>query len=299
MVRVLAEVASNDGFRAGLVVTTLAFGLRHGIDWDHIAAITDITSSQDAPRQSMLFATLYALGHAVVVVLIGSLAVIAGDFLPSGVDAVMERVVGVTLLLLGTYVFWALIRDRRDFRMRSRWMLLFSTISRVSRRVRRKDVVIEHDHLHAEPHGHGEQVAVGEPVADAVPVRVETRHQHRHVHRVPMPDDPFTNYGRATAFFVGMLHGVGAETATQLVVFLAAAKAGGTVEGELLLLVFVFGLMVSNSGIALASTFGFVNATRSFKVYATVAVITGAFSLVIGAVFLFGQGGVLPAIFGG
>jgi len=29
----------------GLILTALGFGLRHGIDWDHIAAIADISSS--------------------------------------------------------------------------------------------------------------------------------------------------------------------------------------------------------------------------------------------------------------
>ena len=35
------------------------------------------------------------------------------------------------------------------------------------------------------------------------------------------------NYGRRTAFGVGMIHGVGAETPTQVLIFLAAAGASG------------------------------------------------------------------------
>ena len=37
----------------GVLVTGLLLGIRHGFDWDHIAAITDITSTTataDAPR---------------------------------------------------------------------------------------------------------------------------------------------------------------------------------------------------------------------------------------------------------
>jgi len=30
-----------------LIATGLGLGLRHGIDWDHIAAITDITGTMD------------------------------------------------------------------------------------------------------------------------------------------------------------------------------------------------------------------------------------------------------------
>ena len=32
----------------GILVTGLLLGIRHGIDWDHIAAITDITSTAAA-----------------------------------------------------------------------------------------------------------------------------------------------------------------------------------------------------------------------------------------------------------
>jgi len=114
-----------------------------------------------------------------------------------------------------------------------------------------------------------------------------------------MPDDPFLAYGRATSFLVGMLHGVGAETPTQVLVFVAAAGAGGRVAGVLLLVAFVAGLLASNTLIAATSTVGFLNAARSFAVYAGVAVLTGTFSLVIGSMFLFGRSTLLPAIFGG
>jgi hypothetical protein len=83
-----------------------------------------------------------------------------------------------------------------------------------------------------------------------------------------------------------------------VLVFLAAARAGSRL-GELLLVVFILGLVTSNTGIAFASTLGYLNAARSFRVYATVAVVTGVFSLVIGALFVLGSSSVLPALLGG
>ena len=65
----------------GVVLSAFFFGFRHGIDWDHIAAITDITSTQDTRGKSMFFGTLYALGHALVVLVIGSLAILVGESL--------------------------------------------------------------------------------------------------------------------------------------------------------------------------------------------------------------------------
>src|SRR6476659_8611737 len=113
------EDVAVEGFQLGLLVTAYGLGFRHGIDWDHIAAITDIAGTQDQPRRSMGLATLYATGHAAVVFALGVLAIALGDLVPDAFDRAMERVVGVTLIALGIWVFVALARQGRHFRMRS------------------------------------------------------------------------------------------------------------------------------------------------------------------------------------
>jgi len=40
--------AAGETFGIGVIVSAFLFGFRHGIDWDHIAAITDITSTTAA-----------------------------------------------------------------------------------------------------------------------------------------------------------------------------------------------------------------------------------------------------------
>lgn len=126
---------------------------------------------------------------------------------------------------------------------------------------------------------------------------VDHRHGHRHLGTVP--DDPLTNYGKPTAFAVGMIHGVGAETPTQVLLFLAAAGAGGPAVGVVLLCCFILGLVTSNSVIGAAGTFGFLGASRNWPVYATISVLTAGFSLVVGTIFLVGHSTLLPAFFGG
>ena len=42
---VLLSATALAGTGLGLLVTGLLLGFRHGFDWDHIAAITDITST--------------------------------------------------------------------------------------------------------------------------------------------------------------------------------------------------------------------------------------------------------------
>jgi cytochrome c biogenesis protein CcdA len=297
--------ATGEAFGIGVLVAAFLFGFRHGIDWDHIAAITDITSSQDDRRSSLLFGTLYALGHALVVFVIGCFAIVLGERLPSGVDSVMERIVGVTLVILGVFVFVSLIRHGREFRMRSRWMLIFSGARAAYRRVRPASASEESDHVHLEQPVHvhaggGDGVAL--EVAEDLPVS-EWHHGHHgrpghHHHKHPEPD-AFMNYGVRTAFVVGMVHGVGAETPTQLVIFLTAAGTSGKAAGVAVLATFILGLLVSNTLITLGTSFGFLRASQNWKIYVTVAVLTGTFSLVIGMLFILGKGSLLPAIFGG
>ncbi|MDQ6909420.1 MAG: hypothetical protein M3Z84_01345 [Actinomycetota bacterium] len=265
MLRLLAAAGADQALGLGLVLTTFGLGFRHGIDWDHIAALTDITSSQGDRRRSMFFATLYALGHALVVFVLGVFAIVLAAELPRSVDAVMQRFVGATLIALGVYVVYALIKHGRDFRLRSRWMLLFDGARRGVRWARSRR---------------------------AVPGTVEVLHDRDQA-------DPFLNYGKATAFGVGMIHGLGAETPTQVLIFLAATGAGGTGVGLALLVCFVLGLIGSNTLIAVAGTFGFLGASRNFKLYVAVSVLIAGFSLVIGTLFLFGRSKVLPGIFGG
>ena len=184
----------------------------------------------------MLFATLYALGHGLVVFTLGLAAILLSANLPKSVDGVMQHFVGATLILLGLYVFYALARHGRDFRMRSRWMLIFSGLRRISRWARHppnRPVVIAHDHEHRLDEAHADARAhdtVSIPTGGSAPSRAVT-HSHHHHHVAATPDDPFMTYGKATSFGIGMIHGVGAETPTQVVIFLTAAGAGGKAAG--------------------------------------------------------------------
>ena len=128
-----------------LLGTGLGLGLRHGIDWDHIAAITDVTSSQHSRRRSLGMGTLYALGHAAVVILLGLVAIWFGTLLPEWVDGYMEKAVGITLLLLGAWLIWSMSRNKGRLVMRSRWMLLFDIAKTGYRKVTRKPPIAPDD----------------------------------------------------------------------------------------------------------------------------------------------------------
>jgi high-affinity nickel permease len=64
------------------LASTAALGLRHGFDYDHIAAISDITSVEPRLTRSMRLGVLYALGHAVTVAVLGSMVIFGRFALP-------------------------------------------------------------------------------------------------------------------------------------------------------------------------------------------------------------------------
>ena len=292
---------ASQTFDFGLVVAALALGLRHGIDWDHIAAITDITASQNSPRAGVRLGTLYVLGHAAVVFVLGVAAILIGDRLPPSADKTMGKVVGVTLIGLGVYVIYSLFRYGRGFRMQSRWMLALRGVRATYRwgkaQLRSGPATsVDHNHAHLAASDYHHEDEVEDLAEPSTRLRGPT---HIHPHRHPDPTDPLASYGTRTALGIGALHGIGAETPTQVLIFLAAAGAGGPATGIIVLTVFLVGLVISNSLITVGSAFGFLAASRRFTVYASVGAVTGVMSLGIGTLLLLGQESILPALLGG
>lgn len=295
----IVAIGRSEGLRIGVVGAAFLYGLRHGIDLDHLAAISDITASQSRVRRSIFLATVYALGHAAVVVALGVLAILAGRRLPAGVDDAMEHVVGVSLLLLGGYVFYSLVRYGRDFRLRSRWAVLYALVRRTLRWFKRApapaQVEIVHSHPDDDP-GHTHLESPATAGVQRAAVAVAGRRRHRHV--LPLPEDPFVEYGVLTAGGIGMLHGIGAETPSQVLLLIAAAGVGGAGAGLVLLGAFVSGLLVSNTAVAVGTTLGFARGQRAPTIYLTLAVVTGLASIAMGLLYVSGKAGLIPSIFG-
>jgi high-affinity nickel-transport protein len=101
-------------------------------------------------------------------------------------------------------------------------------------------------------------------------------------------------YGVRTAYTVGLIHGIGAETGTQVLIIGTAVGAESKPMAVATLFAFVFGLLISNSMVTLMSTAGFVSARRRQLIYVAAGLVAAVFSLVIGAIFLLQQGATLP-----
>jgi high-affinity nickel-transport protein len=298
----------------GVLATGLLLGIRHGIDWDHIAAITDITSTTAASgmadaahaeqhRESaghshahggepeirahdtgpgaatlapalatrpalgrrrfmsgqgdaIRLGSLYALGHGAVVIALGVAAIAFGALLPDWLDPLMGRVVGFTLVALGVWVMYSVYRyARAGERFRLRSRWML--------------------------------------VFDALRFgwrRLQARiHGHEHVEPLEM-----SSYGNRTAFGVGMIHGVGAETGTQVLLIAAVGGAASAGLGIPMLFAFVLGLLISNLAIVLFSTIGFVASQTRERVYVAVGAVAGLFSLGLGLIYLLGLDAIVP-----
>jgi hypothetical protein len=231
----------------------------------------------------MASATCYFAGHGVVVGGLGAAAIAAGEHVPASVDHVMEKFVGVTLVALGIYVLASLVRNGHNFRMRSRWMLIFGGIRRLAGRERqRRSVLFSAGNSRpetAESHAYG--------------------HRHARVPTLTADGGFWGTSGAVTSVAVGALHGIGAETPTQVLLLAAAATAGGAAPGMLLLGAFLFGLFLSNSVVGLTVALGFLGASRNFPLYAIVSVLTGVGGMTVGILLLTGGAHLLPSLVAG
>jgi Cytochrome C biogenesis protein transmembrane region len=104
---------------------------------------------------------------------------------------------------------------------------------------------------------------------------------------------------RRTAFGIGVLHGTGAETPTQVVLFASAAAAGSATGAAMVLVVFVLGMITSDLLVALFWAGGRLAAIRIPYVQLALGVLTGVASLLIGLAFILQKSALLPAVFGG
>ena len=101
---------------------------------------------------------------------------------------------------------------------------------------------------------------------------------------------------RRGAFLVGLLHGTGAETPTQVVLFASAGAAGSTGAAVIILGAFIAGLVVADLGIAAAWLSGVLSTRRAPSLQLGLGVVTGVASLTLGLLILTGYSGIVPPL---
>lgn len=96
-----------------LLATGLVLGMRHAFDRDHVAAVTHFISLEPDPLKSAWFGFRWAVGHAVAVVLLGSLIILLKLKFQPSFERYAELVVGITLVGLGVWRLLLLFQEGR------------------------------------------------------------------------------------------------------------------------------------------------------------------------------------------
>jgi high-affinity nickel-transport protein len=236
------------------LISAAVLGFRHGFDYDHIAAISDITSVESDRGPTMRLGLLYALGHAATVAVLGSAVVFLPFSLPSSVDNWAERAVGLTLVVLGIYVLGSLFRGDVASVPKSRITVVIRAFQRITWWLKN---------------------LIGSSANEK-------------------PKQFSWDYNNQSVFVIGAIHGLGAETPSQLLVFLLAADLGGPARGFLGLTMFLTGLLATNTLMTGAAVGIFGLSAVHPKVMRAVTACTAIYSLAVGFVFLLGML-ILPA----
>jgi hypothetical protein len=231
---------------AALFATAL-LGARHGLDCDHIAALGDLVRIESRIGHSIRLGLSYIAGHSLVIAVLGSAAVCLQLALPPVVDQWMGRVVGATLVVFSAWMGLSLLRTRH------------------------------HGHYHARSRA----------VLLLDGGRWLFARSRRWMGRSEAAATP--NLGKSkgrSSFAIGVLHGFGAETPTQLLLFLMAAKLGGVVFGLIGLGLFIVGMAVVNTLLCVVLARMFQTGAESQRFQRGLTVVTAGYSFVVGTMLL-------------
>ncbi len=229
--------------------TTILLGVRHSLDMDHIAAITDITAAESDKKRSLLSSFGYVAGHGAVTFVLGALAYAVGMSLPSGFEEIMEKVVGSTLVILAIAVMYSAIRYRDGSKVLSRWRVFSKIWANISALITR---LSGHKHTHGQTQKHGGDIGF---------------------------------WGSLT---IGAIHGIGVESPTQLVFLGSAAALQGSSIGLAVIFLFVFAMMAANMLLAVLLVTGFQSAKHRDRLFLILSIASASFGAYIGINMLLG-----------
>ncbi|PLT33175.1 High-affinity nickel-transporter [Bacillus sp. V5-8f] len=92
--------------------------------------------------------------------------------------------------------------------------------------------------------------------------------------------------GIVSAFVIGIIHGIGVESPTQIALLTNAAGLNNYTAATSQLILFVVGLLISTVAITICLTWGFLKARIKNRLYIILGSITGLYSLGLGTTLL-------------
>jgi sulfite exporter TauE/SafE len=127
-----------------LLATALVLGAAHSFAPDHLAAIGVFVSRRPEWRRAVTIGTGWGVGHSLVIALVGGALVLTGWRFPARFAPMMERLVGVTLIVIG--------------------IVALARAMRVHAHVHEHDGTLHwhlHSHRRTESHDHPHRAALG------------------------------------------------------------------------------------------------------------------------------------------
>jgi nickel/cobalt transporter (NiCoT) family protein len=251
------EVAGGGLIFSGLAVTAFVLGLRHGFDADHIAAIDNTTRKLlNDGRRPLTVGTWFSLGHSTIVIAMVGILVVALDFIDQTYNTFAT--IGATLGTIISGVFLVIIGLVN--------LVIVGEVYRMFRGLR-----------------------TGELDSEALEQQMQQRgFLYRYFGRLfRVVEEPWQIYP------IGVLFGLGFDTATEIIIIGISATFGATGAVPLwavmlLPLLFTCGMTLSDTtdGIAMRYAYGwaFNHPVRKVFYNLTLTVISVLVAFAIGGV---------------
>jgi high-affinity nickel permease len=215
----------------------ILIGMRHGMDGDHVAAIADMVGGEEQKRKQVSLGIMYALGHGIIVLIVGLITIFIGAELPHTTRQLMEVLVSLTLIILGGFILYSLLRHRKEYEYKSRLKIVYESIAKLMS-------------------------------------KMKLGMQKKSLSTIQL--------GIASAFVIGIIHGIGVESPTQIALLSNAVGLDNLTAATIQLMLFVLGLLISTVCITFFLSWGFLKARLKRQLYIVMGSVTGMYSLGLG-----------------
>jgi len=179
-----------------------ALGLKHAMEADHLVAVTTIVTEQRSVLRSAAVGLFWGIGHTASLLAAGGLLIFLNVQIPPAVARLLELLVALMIVFLGSRILYVLLRGKRRFH--------------IHRHVH-GDVTHMHVHFHDPSDGH------------TAPSSAAAAHHHS------------TGFTSWKSVIVGMIHGLAGSAALTLLVLTEVVRGGSRTLGLAYLLVFGLG----------------------------------------------------------
>lgn len=255
---------------------TFLIGALHSLNVDHVTAILTMTSRGGSWLEGLVIGAWYSSGHALVVFVIGILGIMVGFQFPD--TPLFQWAIGLTFIALASWVAY-------------RWATWKWGSGTMIGQHRHQDEArpsrgLEHLNEHLE---HGEEQSLQEHLMSETRMTLLIKGFSWLMERLGLKGLERKNLYDYSPFALGSLHGLGAETPTQLLIIGLALKSG-LQAGIMALLVFGLGLIAGDTLLAMLSARAYA-VTRNSDLFAQViSVLTAGLAAFVGFYFIFGPG---------